>query len=150
MGSKEGTLKVAAKRLGLSVHEYMNHINNGLKSCTICKKWKSINAFGKDSSRGDGRKCKCMSCCKGLHRHKSITRSETRVERRPGDKIQARKRINSDVELGLRPNPNDLYCSFCGHKDGDKRHEYHHHMGYDKDHHYDVIPLCTTCHRGEH
>lgn len=67
---------------------------------------------------------------------------------RDGDKEQARQRINVEVRTGRRPHPNALACVDCGHvwSDGERRHEYHHHLGYDAAHHYDVVPVCTECH----
>ena len=38
----------------------------------------------------------------------------------------------------------------AGHKGEGRRHEYHHHLGYAAEHHYDVIVLCSICHRSEH
>ena len=67
---------------------------------------------------------------------------------RDGDKIQARQRINVLVRTGKIPHPNSLPCSDCGHihRDGERRHEYDHHLGYAAEHHYDVEPVCTICH----
>ena len=67
---------------------------------------------------------------------------------RDGDKEQARQRINVEVRTGYRPHPNTLPCVDCGHEwsDGEPRHEYDHHLGYEAEHHYDVEPVCTICH----
>lgn len=67
---------------------------------------------------------------------------------RSGDKLQARQRINVEVRTGKRPHPNTLPCTDCGHTwaEGERRHEYDHHLGYGAEHHYDVEPVCTTCH----
>lgn len=67
---------------------------------------------------------------------------------RDGDKAQARQRINVEVRTGYRPHPNTLACVDCGHiwRDGERRHEYDHHLGYAAEHHYDVEPVCTLCH----
>lgn len=67
---------------------------------------------------------------------------------REGDKEQARARVNAQVQKGERPHPNTLPCVDCGHewKEGERRHEYDHHKGYGAAHHYDVEPVCTTCH----
>ena len=67
---------------------------------------------------------------------------------RDGDKKQARQRINVEVRTGRRPHPNTLPCVDCGHvwSEGERRHEYDHHRGYDAAHHYDVVPVCTVCH----
>lgn len=97
---------------------------------------------------------KCFGCAAVFHQegHEYVPewelqqRGPERGEPRDGDKEQARYLINLDVQKGRRPNPNDLYCARCGHKGDDRRHEYHHHMGYAARHHYDVIPLCSLCH----
>lgn len=67
---------------------------------------------------------------------------------RDGDRLQARQRVNVEVRHGWRPRPNDLPCVDCGHvwSEGERRHEYDHHLGYDAEHHTDVEPVCTTCH----
>lgn len=67
---------------------------------------------------------------------------------REGDKLQARQRINVEVREGRRPHPNTLPCTDCGHvwREGERRHEYDHHLGYGVEHHYDVQPVCTRCH----
>lgn len=67
---------------------------------------------------------------------------------RDGDKAQARQRINVEVRTGRRPHPNSLACVDCGHvyAPGERRHEYDHHLGYAAANHYDVQPVCTTCH----
>jgi len=68
---------------------------------------------------------------------------------RDGDKKQARQRINVEVRTGHRPHPNTIACVDCGHewKAGERRHEYDHHKGYAPEHHLDVEPVCTVCHR---
>lgn len=67
---------------------------------------------------------------------------------RDGDKKQARQRVNVLVRTGRLAHPNTLACVDCGHvwSDGERRHEYDHHKGYEAEHHYDVEPVCTTCH----
>ena len=67
---------------------------------------------------------------------------------RDGDRKQARQRINVEVRSGRRPHPNNLPCADCGHvwKEGERRHEYDHYLGYDAKHHYDVQSVCTLCH----
>lgn len=67
---------------------------------------------------------------------------------RDGDAVQARQRINVEVRTGRRPHPNTLACVDCGHvwSEGERRHEYDHHLGYAAQHHLDVEPVCTSCH----
>lgn len=67
---------------------------------------------------------------------------------RDDDRVQARQRINVEVQAGRRPHPNELPCVDCGHiwKPGERRHEYDHYLGYSAAHHYDVQSVCTKCH----
>lgn len=158
MGSKLGVMKIAAKRSGLTLAEYQARIARGLKRCTFCEEWKSKTLFATDSTRWDGLTQGCIECRNARSKELydpigalfHLPMGPQRIPRRKGDKAQAKSRINHDVRLGLRPNPNSLHCVKCGHKGTDKRHEYHHVMGYSEAHHYDVLPLCSTCHHEEH
>lgn len=157
MGSLVGTLKKHAKRLGLTLEEYHSRVESGLKWCTGCKEWHARDQFASDVTRYDSLSAVCREFNNKRNRDKYTPVPENerlpmgppRDHPRDGDKIQARHLVNKDVQLGWRPNPNDLYCSLCGHKGDDQRHEYHHHMGYGVFHHYDVIPLCVKCHHNE-
>lgn len=62
MGSKTGSLKIAAKRIGIPYDEYTQLLDSGLKWCIKCRTWKTQQEFGKDSTRGDGFDAKCFSC----------------------------------------------------------------------------------------
>lgn len=158
MGSKLGVLKIAAKKVGLSLEQYQDRIRSGQKRCTFCEEWKDKQFFDKDTSRWDVLTAGCRECrnerAKAVYSPIDVLfrlpAGPQRIPRRRGDKAQAKARINHDVEHKLRPNPNDLFCAKCGHKGNDRRHEYHHIMGYDELHHYDVIPLCSRCHHEEH
>lgn len=158
MGSLLGVLKIAAKKAGLSLDEYRRRIDEGTKRCTFCQEWKPVDQFAVDASRWDGKTAGCTQCRNDRAKESyhpvaalfHLPSGPQRIARRAGDKTQAKARINHDVEHGLRPNPNSLFCVNCGHKGSDRRHEYHHVMGYSEMHHYDVLPLCSTCHHGEH
>ena len=65
-----------------------------------------------------------------------------------GDKRQARHRVNMEIRAGAIPDPCSLPCVDCGHvySEGERRHEYDHHMGYGAEHHLTVEAVCTTCH----
>lgn len=63
-----------------------------------------------------------------------------------GDKCQARHRVNQEVSCGAMPDPNTLPCTECDHIGEDRRHEYHHHLGYSVEYFLHVQPLCTVCH----
>lgn len=155
MGSSLGITKIAAKRCGLPLDAYLAKVTAGEKRCTACKQWKLVGEFGVDQHRGDGRAATCLACRKVRFRATYVPHpldpGESGPDPKPprdGDKMQARRRINVEVRTGRRPHPNKLPCTFCGHiwKRGERRHEYHHHLGYKSEHHYDVIALCTICH----
>lgn len=156
MGSALGIAKVTADRLGLSLEEYRLRAT-GLKWCTACKEWHQVTAFNRDSSRGDGLATYCSKSRRtgrplGWHEKPNInplTGKPGPVPKpsRDGDKKQARARINHQVQNGLRPRPNTLPCSDCGHIwNGGPRHEYHHYLGYAAEHHFDVVTVCSLCH----
>lgn len=155
MGSKEGVLKVAAKRIGISFNEYQKRIGQGEKWCHGCRTWHSVAEFGKDLTRGDGLSAACLKYKNKKARenyipvplHKRKKHGPKRDQNRCGDKLQARKRINQEVRIGNLPNPNDLPCTDCGHIGNDKRHEYDHYLGYSKEHFFDVKPVCSRCHK---
>lgn len=67
---------------------------------------------------------------------------------REGDKRQARQRVNALIRTKKLQSPNAFPCADCGHvyAEGERRHEYDHHLGYSVDHHYDVEAVCTLCH----
>jgi hypothetical protein len=62
VSNKKGVVKVAASRLGLTLDEYLEKVDQGLKWCTSCKKWLHISSFTIDKSRGDGRTAACRNC----------------------------------------------------------------------------------------
>lgn len=62
MGSKSGVIKVAAKKIGISLEEYIRLVDSGLKWCFKCKKWKPLEEFNKDSSRSSGYEAACRPC----------------------------------------------------------------------------------------
>lgn len=153
--TKQGAIKVAASRLGISREEYILNIKNGLKWCTGCKKWHHYTAFGLNKLKTDGLAQSCLAFNREYHKKRyakkeKVSRRGCRyVKARDGDKKQARRRVNHMVDVGLLPNPNDLPCSNCNNKNESKRNEYHHHNGYSPEHHEDVVVLCTYCHSRE-
>jgi hypothetical protein len=62
MGSKVGTMKVAATRIGISYEEYVALVGSGLKRCSKCKTWRPLDDFNKDASRGSGYNASCRAC----------------------------------------------------------------------------------------
>lgn len=62
MGSKIGAIKVAARRIGVSIEEYISKRDAGLKWCYQCKSWVSIIDFTVDRNRSDGLSAVCRHC----------------------------------------------------------------------------------------
>jgi hypothetical protein len=60
--TKEGAIKIAAKKVGISVEEYLAHKSNSEKWCYKCDEWKTFDEFGHDSTRSDNRKALCKKC----------------------------------------------------------------------------------------
>ena len=157
--SKENTYwreKATATRLGISLDEYLKRIALDQKWCSECKAWHPRSAFGVDNSRHDHLASGCLLSKQARNRRRYIpVPAEARKQMGPpafsprdGDKRQARQRINVQVRTGKRPRPNSLPCVDCGHvwAEGERRHEYDHYLGYGAAHHYDVEPVCSTCH----
>ena len=63
-------------------------------------------------------------------------------------KDSAARVIHCEVHAGVRPHANTVPCSQCGHVhvDGERRHEWHYYLEYDREHWFSVIVLCTRCH----
>jgi hypothetical protein len=121
------------------------------KWCTACKVRHPISAFGRDKSRADG----YAACCLASRRVKVRKVQTGRAGRsgwlkpvRDGDKRQARRRINYQVEKGIIPHPADLPCMDCGDSVflTPHRHEYDHARGYDGKNQLYVEPVCSRCH----
>jgi hypothetical protein len=156
-GRKLGAFKVAAAKLGITFDDYVGRIERGEKCCIECRAWKDRGDFNPDSTRWDSLSARCRECSskRSADNYEPIPiedQSRHGPERKPcgdGDKQRARHLVNMDVASGKRPHPSELYCVKCGHKGGDKRHEYHHHMGYGSERVYDVVPLCCVCHHQE-
>lgn len=150
MGSRTGALKAAARKAGISYHDYVGRLSLGLKRCWSCRSWREHASFGSDRSRADGLEMACRDCVKLKHKRFYKNRKphpgRRVVAARDGDKKQARQRVNYLVVQGLIQNPNSAPCSRCAHSGEDRRHELHHHKGYAAEHHEDVIVLCAKCH----
>jgi len=60
--TKEGALKTAAKKIGITVAEYLALVDDGKKHCTKCKQWKRWAEFATDRSRYDDLAARCRLC----------------------------------------------------------------------------------------
>lgn len=136
-----GAQKIAAKKLGMSLDDYLARINAGQKRCYVCKSWKLLVEFDVDNSRGNKRAGACIECKRTAFR-------KTRIGGPPSEKVQqqAGSALNYAIRRGKLPKVSTLICTDCG----SPACHYHHHLGYEKEHWLDVIPLCRGCHRRRH
>lgn len=152
--TRDGAIKVAAKKAGVCAEEYRRLMQEGMKWCTLCKAWHPRSEFASDRSRWDGLTAGCrfarnaLAQAQYVPKPKRVIKGRSFVPARDGDVHQARRRVNYFVEAGIIPHPNALPCAACGHvwKEGERRHEYDHHLGYAAEHHECVEPVCTRCH----
>lgn len=59
------------------------------------------------------------------------------------EQARAGRAVRYAVSRKLIPSVSTLPCAHCGQKAAG----YHHHKGYAREHWFDVLPLCTKCHR---
>lgn len=60
--------------------------------------------------------------------------------------VKATRAVNNAVKLGKFPHVSTQICHNCK----NQAEQYHHYLGYDKIHWFDVMPLCEACHLGLH
>lgn len=154
--TRDGAIKIAARKAGLSAQAYLHNISVGLKWCSKGHHWCPKEDFHSDQSRYDGLSAHCKSCLRtgnpvGWHARPAINPLTGRPGPAPkpardGDMIQARQRINVEVRTGHRAHPSTLPCTDCSHIGKGRKHEYDHHLGYAGKHHLDVEPVCVLCH----
>lgn len=150
----QGAMKLAARKSGVSLFEYIYKRFTGQKWCMRCRDWHHVLSFGKDSTRYDGFDASCRESRNERARELHVPVPEDlrkpmgppRHARRDGDKIQARHFVNLSVRTGKIPRPSDIPCFDCGHIGTDRRHEYDHYLGYAAEHHEDVQSVCSRCH----
>jgi hypothetical protein len=62
MQTREGVMKAAAKKAGVSVARYTLNRDKGRKLCRICREWKEAEAYHRDAGRSDGLQPDCKEC----------------------------------------------------------------------------------------
>jgi len=67
--------KAKARRLGMSLEEYMARKAGGEHHCSACDTWHPEDAFGRDASRPDGRARRCKVT--------EAARTRERAQRKP-------------------------------------------------------------------
>lgn len=60
-------------------------------------------------------------------------------------KYRARQAVNNEITAGRLAPIKSLACANCGNQAA----HYHHYLGYEKEHWFDVIPLCRKCHKND-
>lgn len=138
MGSLLGVLRGHATRLGMTVEQYQARVASGQRWCCGCKEWHGGSRFTTDNTRSDGKARMCRKA-------KSLRSNPKPV---PLDRRRAHRVVYMRIRRGQLPHPNTLPCSRCRctWSPGCKRHEYHHHRGYEKPYQADVVALCSSCH----
>lgn len=150
------------------------------KRCSSCKNYLPIKEYNKDRSRIDGLNHYCRKCSKekdhkyrhsshGINithlyiksdahktackRYRQSEKGKT-VMRRAFKKykaknpllIQAISKVNNSIKGMKLPKPNTLPCYCCNRQ----AEQYHHYLGYEPEHWFDVLPVCRKCHRTIH
>lgn len=153
--TRDGAIRCAAQKTGLSEAEYRLKLASGQKWCTKCKAWHMRSDFRPDVSRWDGLSASCKDGRSAAHKQKYVKRARPSpgrrfTEARDDDKVQARSRVNYLIDIKLLPDPNNVACVDCGHDTSKSpeqlRHEYDHHLGYGAAHHEHVEAVCSRCH----
>lgn len=73
-------------------------------------------------------------------------KNSANYKNRHPDRAKAHYAIKDAVKTGKMPPARVLICNTCG----DAAYHYHHYEGYEKEHWFDVIPLCLQCHINIH
>lgn len=152
--TKIGAQKTAAHKLGISVQEYQQNINSGLKWCWRCRNFKRLDLFNRNWGSVDSRTNCCRSCqqAKDRARYKPVPPEERKPRGfaahppRDGDKQQARNRVNREIRKGNLPHAQTVPCTDCGHIGHNRLHEYDHYLGYAAINHLVVECVCVPCH----
>lgn len=70
-------------------------------------------------------------------KRRQLTSEQKAIQRK------ARNFLNGAIRYGRKRPAREFKCDNCG----QKAREYHHYLGYEREHWLDVIPLCIKCHR---
>lgn len=147
--------KTAATKIGISVKQYLQNRNSGLKWCPSCKSFIDRDYFCNAADKSDGKHSQCKNCeqVSARRRYKPIPPDEKKPRTgrrgslpRDGDKKQARQSVYGKVRSGKLAHPRTLPCTDCEHIGGDKQHEYDHYLGYAAINHLVVECVCSSCH----
>lgn len=118
MQTSLGAMKMWARRLGMPLEKYLLNIQQGIKRCRKCKKWKQTNEFAKDTSRKDGLNTVCSICRRVKERKKPIFTLEQREAARKrliGNTYNKGKKVSLEIRQHLRKIAIEQK-RFCGEK----------------------------------
>ena len=148
--------------------------------CLKCPINKPVSDFYTDRSRKEGHCRWCKSCMnayqrsergraahnkanakyqqtpkgkaairKGVAKHSKTPKGKATMKRfrvRHPNQIKAKSAVNNAIYHGRLPSVNTRQCHYCP----EQAEQYHHYLGYEKEHWLDVMPACLICHRKEH
>ncbi len=131
------------------------------KICHNCKEEKPMSEFNKNKARKGGYAYDCKICMsiwnkkyhqteqgkqnsclasKRYHQTEKGQKAQKQYRQKYKFKQQARMAVNNAVQAGKLPHADSFKCS-CGKQ---ARH-YHHYLGYEKEHWFDIRPVCKSC-----
>src|SRR5437868_15336536 len=118
------------------------------KACTKCGEIKPLEAFHKAIRGMNGYCSQCKDCRKKQwnERHKGNPRAQTQQSKESRQRWnasnpiarKAHNALHNAIRYNRIPRASALACAECS----NQAKHYHHHLGYDPEHWFDVIPLC--------
>ncbi|HEA68234.1 MAG TPA: hypothetical protein ENI07_15650 [Desulfobacterales bacterium] len=172
--TKEGAIKCAANKIGVSVKEYSQRVKNGERWCWKCRAWKLKEVFPSNSGPANAISGKCLECNrvkvkisrKGIPSPlRGITMSEEAKEKmstaHKGESnhrwkggISYRKKPRDPLKTKAKRAVNHAVEAgrLANPKTlpcfdcGNPAYEYHHHRGYEKANWLEIQALCQKCH----
>jgi hypothetical protein len=146
--SAENLTKTCSKCLvekPISEFYFRKDRNKFREECKIC--WKIKVRLYNQSEYGKKIRCEWSKKARKFGGEKEINlRAVEKYYKNNRDKIRASSGIRERVKRGRMPHPKTLKCNHCFQQAS----LYHHHLGYSKEHQWDVIPLCKSCHINIH
>lgn len=103
-----GAIKVAARKVGVSLTEYQDRIEAGLKHCFKCRQWKTKSEFNRDTSRYDKLSASCAVCNGAARRYAKIKifgPPKPRVSAFKGKKHTEEAKRRMSIQRMGRPGP---------------------------------------------
>lgn len=139
-----------------------------VKRCTRCNATKPLDDFYRNAEGRFGRQSHCKACMAQVGRETkrrnrqrnaelkrgwkaqnrgAVARQAQEYKRRYPEKRRAHSAVRNEVRYNRWPAANTMVCEIC--QEALAAH-YHHHLGYAKEHRFDVIAVCVECHASLH